>query len=44
VLVFWANDKSPKQEDTLALIDDSLSMFVGWLRDHARAAPTGRES
>jgi AcrR family transcriptional regulator len=33
VLVFWANDKSPKQEDTLALIDDSLSMFVGWLRD-----------
>lgn len=36
VLVFWANDKSPKQEDTLALIDDSLSMFVGWLRDDPR--------
>jgi AcrR family transcriptional regulator len=32
ILVFWANDKSPKQEDTLALIDDSLDMFVGWLR------------
>ena len=32
VLVFWANDGSPKQEDTLALIDDSLSMFVAWLR------------
>ena len=44
VLVFWANDKSPKQEDTLALIDDSLDMFVGWLRgEHARVDPTGRE-
>lgn len=36
VLVFWANDRSPRQEDTLALIDDSLDMFVGWLREHAR--------
>ena len=43
VLVFWANDKSPKQEDTLALIDDSLDMFVGWLRDQTRGDPTGRE-
>jgi AcrR family transcriptional regulator len=41
VLVFWANDKSPKQEDTLALIDDSLNMFVGWLREHAQTDPTG---
>lgn len=32
VLVFWASDESPKQEDTLALVDDSLDMFVGWLR------------
>lgn len=31
VLAFWANDKSPKQEDTLALLDQSLQMFVGWL-------------
>lgn len=31
VLAFWANDKSPKQEDTLALLDQSLHMFVGWL-------------
>src|SRR5262249_25077403 len=31
VLVFWAHDKSPKQEDSLALLDESLSMFVGWL-------------
>jgi AcrR family transcriptional regulator len=32
VLAFWANDKSPKQEDTLALMDDSIEMFVGWIR------------
>jgi AcrR family transcriptional regulator len=31
VLMFWANDRSPKQEDTLALLDQSLSMFAGWL-------------
>lgn len=39
VLVFWANDASPKQEDTLALIDDSLNMFVGWLRAQAGDRP-----
>jgi AcrR family transcriptional regulator len=32
LLMFWARDHSPKQEDTLALLDDSLSMFVGWLQ------------
>ena len=37
VLVFWANDKSPKQEDTLALVDDSINMFVGWLRQQPPA-------
>jgi AcrR family transcriptional regulator len=39
VLAFWANNKSPKQEDTLALIDDSLNMFVGWLGEqtHSRS-------
>jgi AcrR family transcriptional regulator len=31
VLAFWAGDRSPKQEDTLALLDQSLAMFVGWL-------------
>lgn len=31
LLMFWAKDQSPKQEDTLALLDQSLSMFVGWL-------------
>jgi AcrR family transcriptional regulator len=32
VLAHWTSDKSPKQEDTLALLDQSLSMFVAWLR------------
>ena len=33
VLAFWTNDRSPKQEQTLALLDQSLGMFVGWLRN-----------
>ena len=37
VLAFWAGDKSPKQEDTLALLDQSLAMFVAWLRNEYRA-------
>jgi AcrR family transcriptional regulator len=36
VLAFWAADKSPKQEDTLALLDQSLAMFVGWLHSKPR--------
>jgi AcrR family transcriptional regulator len=32
VLAFWSHDNSPKQEDTLALLDQSLTMFVGWLQ------------
>jgi AcrR family transcriptional regulator len=36
VLAFWAADRSPRQEDTLALLDQSLSMFVAWLRDEHR--------
>jgi AcrR family transcriptional regulator len=35
VLAFWANDSSPRQEDTLALLDQSLAMFVGWLTANA---------
>lgn len=30
-LAFWANDKSPHQEDTLALLDQSMRMFVNWI-------------
>jgi AcrR family transcriptional regulator len=32
VLMFWAQDSSPRQEDTLALLDSSLAMFTGWLQ------------
>jgi AcrR family transcriptional regulator len=39
ILAFWATDKSPRQEDTLALVDQSLAMFVGWLTNHT---PTTR--
>ncbi len=39
VLMFWAGDKSPKQEDTLALLDNSLAMFVGWLRSAHEGKP-----
>jgi AcrR family transcriptional regulator len=35
-LAFWAEDRSPRQEDTLALIDDSMEMFVTWLRGQSR--------
>jgi AcrR family transcriptional regulator len=31
VLAFWASDRSPKQEESLALLDQSLGMFVRWL-------------
>jgi AcrR family transcriptional regulator len=31
LLFFWAEDASPRQEDTLALLDHSVEMFVGWL-------------
>ena len=32
VLTHWANDKSPKQEDTLALLDQSVRMYADWLK------------
>jgi hypothetical protein len=39
VLSFWAADKSPKQEDTLALLDQSLAMFVASLRsEHGKSS------
>jgi AcrR family transcriptional regulator len=31
VLGYWAADTSPNQEDTLAVLDASLKMFVAWL-------------
>lgn len=34
VLAFWADDPSPHQEDTLALLDQSIAMFGTWLINH----------
>jgi AcrR family transcriptional regulator len=31
VLTYWARDKSPKQEDTLAMLDQAMTMYVNWL-------------
>ena len=42
ILAFWAKDRSPRQEDTLALVDQSLFMFVGWLIDSTSSEPTGQ--
>lgn len=35
VLAFWAADRSPRQEDTFALLDQSMEMFAGWLQCQA---------
>jgi AcrR family transcriptional regulator len=39
LLMFWAKDSSPKQEDTLALLDSSLAMFTGWLQPQQNRLP-----
>ena len=39
VLAYWAADASPNQEDTLALLDQSLELFVASLGD--RSSPAG---
>lgn len=33
IVAFWAQDESPHQEDTLALLDQSLQLFVASLSD-----------
>ena len=32
VLSFWSRDKSPRQEDSLAMVDQATPMFVAWLQ------------
>lgn len=44
VLMFWAQDRSPKQEDTLALLDHSMAMFTGWAKTANTAQTKGEES
>jgi AcrR family transcriptional regulator len=39
VLAFWTSDKSPKQEDTLALLDQSVNMFADWMRESTGQSP-----
>lgn len=41
VLSFWCRDASPKQEDTWALLDQSVRMFVGGIR---RASEGSRDA
>lgn len=43
-LAFWAGDKSPKQEDTLALLDQSFRMFAAWVRSAPGGPPEERSS
>jgi AcrR family transcriptional regulator len=39
VLLYWGNDKSSRQELTLALLDQSLAMFTGWLNNQQNQTP-----
>ena len=43
VLMFWAQDRSRKQEDTLALLDESMAMFAGWLQREGNREMKGGE-
>lgn len=42
VLAYWATDVSPKQEDTMALLDHSLKLFVRSLGEEM--LPVGKAS
>lgn len=42
VLAYWTRDVSPKQEDTLALLDQSLKLFVASLE--VESLPVGEAS
>lgn len=40
VLIAWTADDSPHQEQTLALLDQSIRMYVAWLRASREPAET----
>jgi AcrR family transcriptional regulator len=42
VLTFWAHDPSPNQEDTLAVLDQSLRAFVSILPPKAKVTDSAR--
>lgn len=37
VLTHWGNDKSPKQEDSLAILDQSVRMYAEWISTQANS-------
>ncbi len=39
LLLFWADDASPRQEDTMGLLDHSMGMFVKWLLESSGQSP-----
>lgn len=43
VFAYWAADDSPNQEDTLALLDHSLKLFIASLGTHKNLVETERE-
>lgn len=43
VVAYWAADDSPGQEDTLALLDHSLKLFVGSLSSDQGRGSNGRQ-
>jgi AcrR family transcriptional regulator len=42
-LTFWAADPSPRQEDTLALLDQSFTMFAAWIAPSAAKSDNERQ-
>lgn len=44
VLGFWSRDESPQQEDTLALLDQSMRLFVASLSDHHARVEVSRDA
>jgi hypothetical protein len=39
VLAYWVKDSSTNQEDSLAMLDQSMKMFVDWLRSVTANSP-----
>jgi AcrR family transcriptional regulator len=43
VLAFWSNDESPNQEDTLAVLDQSMRLFVSSLNEEGLRKEDSRD-
>jgi AcrR family transcriptional regulator len=44
VLAFWSRDRSRHQENTLAILDQSLKMFTHTLEESGASSPTQKEA